>query len=113
MLWLEPGHYVRIEEMNDGPEPRPFKSGFSRNVAYRIMGVFSPSETSEAYMILTNDRDELWFISNRHLRICPVDHSRQALREAVNKRAVKYPAFVSANTPNRLPTDPTVYHAAE
>lgn len=30
--------------------------------------MFEPSETSDAYFILSNDRDEVWFICNRHLR---------------------------------------------
>jgi hypothetical protein len=80
MLWLESGHYVRIEEMANGPQPLPLKSGFSKGMAYRVIGVFNPSETAEAYMILVNDQDETWFISNRHLRMCPIDNHRKELR---------------------------------
>jgi hypothetical protein len=70
MITVETGLYVRIEEMQGerAPQPRPLASGFSRDVAYRVLGVHAPSETSEAYLILANDRDELWFISNRHVR---------------------------------------------
>lgn len=32
------------------------------------MGIYTPSETAEAYFILVNDRDEFWFISQRHVR---------------------------------------------
>lgn len=68
MLWLEQGLYVRIEELETGPRPLPLSSGFSPNTAYRVLGCFNPAETSDAWMILSNDRQEIWFICNRHLR---------------------------------------------
>lgn len=68
MLTLETGIYLRIEELNDGPKPLPLSSGFNKNTAYRALGMFNPSETSDAYFIFSNDRDEIWFICNRHLR---------------------------------------------
>lgn len=70
MLAYNKDMFVRIEEF-DGPRapmPRPLESGFSRNRLYRVLGIYSPSETSEAYFILPNDRDEIWFISQRHVR---------------------------------------------
>lgn len=69
MLWMENDLYVRIVEMENGPMPRPLSSGFSSQRAYRVLGCFNPSETSDAYMIMSNDRNEIWFICNRHLRI--------------------------------------------
>jgi hypothetical protein len=68
MLALEPGIYLRLEPLPNGPKPNPVDSGFSHGVAYRALGMFNPSETSDAYFILSNDRDEIWFICNRHLR---------------------------------------------
>ena len=68
MIWFEQGLYLRVEELENGPRPLPLRSGFSREIAYRALGVFNPSESSDAYYILSNDRDEIWFISNRHLR---------------------------------------------
>ncbi|ADU72191.1 hypothetical protein [Pantoea sp. At-9b] len=68
MLWMEQGLYLRVEELAGGPRPLPLLSGFSLNTAYRALGCFNPSETSDAYFILSNDRDEVWFICNRHLR---------------------------------------------
>lgn len=68
MIWFEQGLYLRIEELENGPGPLPLRSGFSREIAYRALGVFNPSESSDAYYILSNDRDEIWFICNRHLR---------------------------------------------
>lgn len=66
----EKGLYIRIEQMtgNRAPAPYPLESGFSADLAYRVIGIFSPSETSEAYLILSNDSDQIWFISNRHVR---------------------------------------------
>lgn len=68
MIAFEHGLYIRIVELPKGPQPRPLASGFNSETAYRVLGIHSPSETSEAYLILANDRDELWFISNRHVR---------------------------------------------
>ncbi|MEG0057918.1 hypothetical protein, partial [Hafnia sp.] len=61
MIWFEQGLYLRIEELENGPRPLPLRSGFSREIAYRALGVFNPSESSDAYYILSNDRDEIWF----------------------------------------------------
>ena len=68
MLFFEPGLYLRVEELDNGPKPFPLQSGFSTDVAYRALGLYNPSETSDAYFVLSNDRDEIWFICNRHLR---------------------------------------------
>jgi len=65
---LECGLYLRVEQMENGPKPFPLQSGFSRGKAYRALGLYNPSETSDAYFVLSNDRDEVWFICNRHLR---------------------------------------------
>ena len=68
MTTLEPGLYVRIEELDNGPKPFPLANGFSPGHAYRALGLYNPSETSDAYFVLNNDRDEIWFICNRHVR---------------------------------------------
>lgn len=70
MVTIENDLYVVVREMQGerAPQPRPLQSGFSENIAYRVLGLHSASETSEAYLILTNDREELWFISNKHVR---------------------------------------------
>ena len=59
--------------------PLPLQSGFSIDVAYRALGIYSPSETSECYLVLSNDRNEIWFISNRHLRVVGVFPERRDL----------------------------------
>lgn len=68
MLTLEQSIYLRIEQLQNGPRPLPLESGFNNSTAYRALGMFNPSETSDAYFIFSNDRDEIWFICNRHLR---------------------------------------------
>lgn len=68
MLTLESGIYLRVEQLPQGPRPLPLDSGFGNDTAYRALGLFNPSETSDAYFIFSNDRDEVWFICNRHLR---------------------------------------------
>lgn len=68
MLTIETALYLRVEELANGPKPLPLQSGFNVNTAYRALGMFNPSETSDAYFIFSNDRDEIWFICNRHLR---------------------------------------------
>ena len=70
MVTIENDLYVVVCEMQGdrAPLPKPLPNGFSQNIAYRVLGLHSASETSEAYLILANDREELWFISNKHLR---------------------------------------------
>jgi hypothetical protein len=68
MIFFELGLYLRVEELDNGPKPFPLQSGFSMGCAYRALGLYNPSETSDAYFVLSNDRDEIWFICNRHLR---------------------------------------------
>ena len=70
MIYLEPGLYVTIEQLETdlAPVPKPLNHGFSADVAYRALGAFSMSESGEAFFILSNDENEIWFISNRHLR---------------------------------------------
>lgn len=80
MLWLEQGLYLRIKELDNGPRPLPLQSGFNNETAYRVLGCFNPSETSDAYYILPNDRDEIWFICNRHVRVVCIDAERTVFR---------------------------------
>ncbi|WP_312319294.1 hypothetical protein [Atlantibacter hermannii] len=80
MLWMEEGLYVRVQELTNGPRPFPLQSGFNAETAYRAIGCFNPSETSDAFYILSNDRDEIWFICNRHLRTVGINADTKALR---------------------------------
>lgn len=80
MLSLESGMYLRVEQLPNGPKPLPLESGFNTRTAYRALGMFNPSETSDAYFIFSNDRDEIWFICNRHLRCLGLIPSSRAVR---------------------------------
>lgn len=80
MLVIENGLYLRIQQLQDGPPPWPLKSGFNMHTAYRALGMFNPSETSDAYYIFSNDRDEVWFICNRHLRVVGLLPAQSATR---------------------------------
>ena len=80
MLSLETGMYLRVEQLPNGPKPLPLDSGFNNRTAYRALGMFNPSETSDAYFIFSNDRDEIWFICNRHLRCLGLIPSSHAVR---------------------------------
>jgi len=70
MLAYNKDLFVRIQEVQGSraPVPRPLENGFSCDRLYRVLGIYTPAETAEAYFILPNDRHELWFISQRHVR---------------------------------------------
>lgn len=57
-------------------------------MAYRILGIHSPSETGEAYLIVSNDRDEIWFVSNRHFRTLDLRPDTAALRLSLSGSAL-------------------------
>ncbi|NDJ58450.1 hypothetical protein GWD52_15930 [Enterobacteriaceae bacterium 4M9] len=86
MLWLEQGLYIRIEQLEEGPRPLPLRSGFCTDNAYRVLGCYNPSESADAYYILSNDRDEIWFICNRHLRTVCLNNESTAFRYALVER---------------------------
>jgi hypothetical protein len=69
--YLRPGIYVRIVQLDAkfAPRPLPLENGFDDHREYEVLGLHCPSETSEAYCILRNNEDQMWFISNRHIRI--------------------------------------------
>ena len=100
MLAYHSDLFVRIEEMQGerAPMPKPLNSGFSTDKAYHVLGVFSPSETSDAYFILCNDRDELWFICQRHLRFAGLHHS-SAPYLPLNEQPLNAAALSSATLP--------------
>lgn len=83
MLWLEQGLYVRIEQLEEGPRPLPLRSGFCTRNAYRVLGCYNPSESADAYYILSNDRDEIWFICNRHVRTVCLNNENVVFRYAL------------------------------
>ena len=89
MTSLQPGLHVRIEVRDRCPELFPLSSGFSAGQAYRTLGLYNTSETSEAYFVLRNDRDEIWFICKRH------DRANALLPD---KRVFALPVFGTVST---------------
>ena len=68
MTSLEPGLFVRKGELDIGPRKFSLSNDFLTGRAYRALSLYDRSETSDAYFVLSNDRDEIWFICNRHVR---------------------------------------------
>lgn len=58
---LQPLEHVKPHPINDGR--------FDPAYAYKVLGVYNASETSECFFILSNTYNEMWFISQRHLRV--------------------------------------------
>jgi hypothetical protein len=85
---------VQESERPNAPVPRPLVSGFSPAKAYRVLGLHCPSETSEAYFILCNDRNEVWFISNQHFRV----HEGER-HSVVLEPGCRLPAATNGHTP--------------
>jgi hypothetical protein len=101
VIYIEPNLYIRVQELPNGPAPLPLRSGFNTETAYRVLGIFSASESSECFFVLGNDRDETWFVSNRHFRIVGVfPEARGALRFALED--AKQPALLSPGAPSPL-----------
>ena len=98
LVTIENDLYVEICEMQGerAPQPRPLPNGFSENVAYRVLGLHSASETSEAYLILANDHEELWFISNRHVRVYGLFPGSTQLRFLIDGAARAQPLRVAS-----------------
>jgi hypothetical protein len=68
---FDPRLYVEIVPLDNGrsPQPHPILEGrFDPAFAYKVLGIYNPSETSECYLMLANPRREIWFIPQRHTR---------------------------------------------
>ena len=68
---FNPRLYVEIVPLENGrsPQPHPVLEGrFDPEYAYKVLGIYNPSETSECYLMLANPRREIWFIPQRHTR---------------------------------------------
>ena len=65
---LEPGLYLLIEEHDSALRLFPLSRDFATGQAYRALGLYNPSETSDAYFVLSKDHDEIWFTCNSHVR---------------------------------------------
>src|SRR5438046_7183832 len=63
--------YVEIVPLGGDhpPQPHPITEGhFDPAYAYKVLGVYNPSETSECYLMLANPERQIWFIPQRHVR---------------------------------------------
>ena len=80
MLALDTHVLLRVVQINNRPRQLPLNNGFNDSTAYRALGMSNPSETSDAYFILSSDRDEIWFICNRRLRTVGVLSDVQGFR---------------------------------
>jgi hypothetical protein len=68
---FDPRLYVEIVPLDNGrsPHPHPINDGrFDPDYAYKVLGIYNPSETSECYLMLANPDREIWFIPQRHTR---------------------------------------------
>lgn len=65
---LNPKLYVSLCPL-DHVKPHPIDDGhFDPAYAYKVLGVYNASESSECFFILSNTQNQIWFISQRHLR---------------------------------------------
>ena len=63
--------YVEIVpyEGRNAPVPHPLRdAGFDASRAYKVLGMYNASETSECYFVLANPERCIWFIPQRHVR---------------------------------------------
>ena len=70
-MTFDPRLYVEIVPLDNGraPKPHPVLEGrFDPDLAYKVLGIYNPSETSECYLMLANPNREIWFIPQRHTR---------------------------------------------
>lgn len=90
--YLQDELWVRVEqsERPNAPHPLPLPNGFSSDRIYRVLGLHCPSETSEAYFILCNDRNEVWFISNQHFRVAAGEKYSKPLGATLPQRNGKH-----------------------
>jgi hypothetical protein len=68
---FDPRLYVEIVPLETAhpPQPHPVQDGrFDPDFAYKLLGIYNPSETSECYLMLSNLQREIWFIPQRHTR---------------------------------------------
>ncbi len=58
---------VTVSQCEKAPTPLLLDDEFSEDRSYKVLDAHSVSESSEAYFILSNNHNEIWIISNRHL----------------------------------------------
>lgn len=85
-ITLNPKLYVTLQPL-EHVKPHPVNDGrFDPAYAYKVLGVYNASESSECFFILSNTHNEIWFISQRHLRAYKIlDSDELYLKLKVNK----------------------------
>lgn len=81
---IDPRLYVEIVPLKGqfAPKPHPIDDAkFDPSKLYKVLGMYNPSETSEAYFVLSNPERQIWFISNRHLRAAGLFDGDELTRE--------------------------------
>ena len=99
---FNPRLYVEIVPLENGrsPQPHPVLEGrFDPEYAYKVLGIYNPSETSECYLMLANPRREIWFIPQRHTRAFRlIDSDEFFLDKAALGRQTRPPAATPARS---------------
>ena len=60
--------YARGKQLVSGPKPFPLLSGFSTGHPHRAFGSANARAAKDAYFVLRNDSEEIWFSCNCHVR---------------------------------------------
>ncbi len=98
MIDFEKGLYVTICEADRAPHPKPLANGFSERVAYRVLAIYNPSESGECWFVMSNDRDEAWFISQRHVRTFTLDAACRQFRFNIDEIASQEPNVIERSS---------------
>jgi len=74
-IWVSPEKYIG----NDYPGgPTPEDASLKENKQYLVIGLVSDTELdTEALVSLVNEKGEIWFLSNRHLRVTEILNEQQ------------------------------------
>lgn len=84
-ITLNPKLYVTLQPL-EHVKPHPINDGrFDPAYAYKVLGAYNASETSECFFILSNTYNEIWFISQRHLRAYKIIESDELYRKLEDK----------------------------
>jgi len=68
--YIIPGLYVRIHTLHgvNAPRPLPLESGFTEGNEYPVLGAIEHSPDAELWLIVANDSNMIYRLSNRHVR---------------------------------------------
>jgi hypothetical protein len=83
--YILPGLRIRIHTLHGATAPRPLpcESGFTEGQEYPVLGAVEHDSGGELWLILPNNRLELWRISNRHCRYVSPSNERPSFIDPV------------------------------